>query len=173
MSQLICSPLKETDVFPFVEAVRLDDLRECSASQNLLDAPEREQRKNLRAKLAIYMLYTKHNRDFHSYSLKDQEGNLVAIGGFSTFGAVWFLCTDLVLKHRKSFLLEIKQFRDLAWEYSEVLTNHMMWSNTAHRRFLEAIGAEFSPSDVLQHRGEDFVRFFIVKPKGDSPCVNP
>lgn len=166
MGNLVCSTLLDTDVVPFVDNIREDDLRECSVVAGTAHLTVEDQKGKQKALIAKLLLLTKHRPEFTHLSLKTPEGDLVAIGGYCTRGTVWFLCTNLVKQYRVSFLRAIKAIRDEAWQHAAVLTNYMMWSNTTHRGFLEAIGADFSLIDVKAIEGERYVRFYIPRPLG-------
>lgn len=155
--------LLAADLVRFIPLIRDDDLNECSAFWGHLKETREVKLHRLANRLGKYFLWARKHRDeIRHYVLKTPEGDPVAIGGYSTGGVVWFLCTDLVDSHKKSFVKAIRGFRDEAWGHSLVLTNVMMWENVLHRRFLEKLGADFSLSDVSKASGKEFVRFYIT-----------
>lgn len=155
--------LLAADLVRFIPLIRNDDLEECSAFGGHLKETREVKLHHLTNRLGKYFLWARQHRDeVRHYVLKTPEGDPVAIGGYSLKGDVWFLCTDLVDSHKKSFVKAIREFRDEAWEHSRVLTNVMMLENKLHRRFLESLGAKFSPETAFWVSGKLFVQFFIT-----------
>lgn len=94
------------------------------------------------------------------------DGRVVAIFGCGRAGEVgvpWLLASPLLLKIKKSFLRECREFLEEMFTGYSVLTNVAWSKNTVHIQWLRWLGFEMSPGVPMGPDGEMYHPFFKVK----------
>lgn len=153
---LVATPITPEVIFEFLhDGIREDDEKEYLAHSG-------QPLETLKDSL---MALVGKEQEAYAEAVHTTEGTLVALGGWDLLGASWFLCTDAVQDHARSFVRHIKARRDALLKAVHVITNEVWIGNGVHVRFLEALGAEFS-TRVFQRGGLEFTRFYIQQKGG-------
>lgn len=91
------------------------------------------------------------------------EGRVVIIFGCcgkpGHYGYPWMLASDDLVKIKKSFLREARQYLQQMEDKYTYLTNWAWAKNTVHLNWLEWMGMRLDPPAPVREGGELFIRF--------------
>jgi hypothetical protein len=104
-------------------------------------------------------------------TILDDDGEIlgmfgaVSLGDNPRLGVVWMLCSPKILKHRRRFAKESRQWVDAMQQYYDLLWNVVDTRNTVHIRWLQWCGFTFiQRHEALGVEQRPFLEFVKVKP---------
>lgn len=153
-------PASPLDIFPLAKTMRKEDQEECLHFSN--SSP-------------FIALVDSYALSSDCWTV-EWDGRVVAMfgcgGQVGHCGHPWMLASDDLVKIKKSFLREAKDYLQLMEDKYVYLTNWAWAKNEVHTNWLKWMGMTFDAPAPLREGGEPFIRFHkgnhVYRPNGNA-----